>query len=152
MTQAALRAFRDEPGSRFGGATGGEAEAGQTNVVRAFAQPVNSRQIYNICEIRQQRGKFLPHKLFGEPAWDILLELYAAELDQQRMSITRLTRRSKIPATTVLRFLTTLSGEGLIVRKSDPTDARRVFVSLTPDGIESMNRFFTTCGSRAEIL
>ena len=152
MTRAAPRAYRDEPYSGSEGLAGGEAEAGQTNVVRAFAQPVNARLVYTICEARQERGKFLPAKLFGEPAWDILLELYAAELDQQRMSITRLTRRSGIPATTVLRFLGSLGEAGLVKRTNDPTDERRVYVSLSPQGLQAMNGFFAASGGRAAFL
>lgn len=152
MTGAAPRAYRNEQYSGFEGPAGGEAEAGQTNVVRAFAQPVNARLMYTICEIRQDRGKFLPARLFGEPAWDILLELFAAELDQQRMSITRLTRRTGIPATTVLRFLGSLGEAGLVKRTNDPTDERRVYVALTDGGLQAMNRFFTASGNRAVFL
>lgn len=151
MTAAAPRALRDEAYIGFAG-PGGEAEAGQTNVVRAFAQPVNARLVYTICETRRERAKFLPGKLLGEPAWDMMLELYAAELDQQRMSITRLSRRSGIPATTVLRFLGLLVEAGLVKRENDPTDARRVYVALSPSGMQAMNCFFAASGSRAVFL
>ena len=151
MNQAALNSFREEPGSRSGAPRGGEAEAGQTNVVRAFAKP-SARLIYTICDVRRDRGKFIPGKLFGEPAWDILLELYAAELDNQRMSITRLNRRSGIPATTVLRCLSLLERAGLVRRSDDPTDLRRVFVSLTVAGEQAMDGYFAESGGRAAFL
>lgn len=151
MNQAAVTSFGNEPGSRFGAPEGAEARAGPTNVVRAFAKP-SARLIYTICDIRHDRAKFMPGKLFREPAWDILLELYAAELDNQRMSITRLNRRSGIPATTVLRSLAALEAAGLVRRSEDPTDLRRVFVSLTLAGDEAMNAFFAQSGTRAVFL
>ena len=151
MNQATLNSFREEPGSRSGAPRGGEAKAGATNVVRAFAKP-NARLIYTICDIRRDRGKFMPGKLFREPAWDILLELYAAQLDNQRMSITRLNRRSGITATTVLRCLGALETVGLVRRSEDPMDLRRVFVSLTLAGEEAMDGYFAESGARSVFL
>jgi DNA-binding MarR family transcriptional regulator len=68
------------------------------------------------------------------------------------MSVTRLTRKSGIPATTVLRFLRSLGDAGLVKRTNDPTDARRVFVALTAQGMEAMNSFFEASGSRVIFL
>jgi DNA-binding MarR family transcriptional regulator len=152
VTHAALAAFEGEI-SRLRGAAGGEAEAGRANVVRAFAKPpVSARLIYSICDIRRKRSQFLGGKLLGEPGWDIMLQLYAADLDQQRMSITRLTRRSGIPPTTVLRILGKLGAAGLVTRSEDPIDNRRVFVALSLAGVEAMDGFFASSGSQAIFL
>ena len=148
MNRAALRAVSDAPDSRFGNAAGGEAEAGRANVLRAFAKPP-ARLVYDICELRRRRGDFLPAKLLGEPVWDVLLELYAAQLDQQRMSITRVTRRSGIPATTVLRCIGTLVQAGLVERSDDPIDGRRVFVALSRAGLEAMDGVFAASAAPA---
>ena len=153
MPQDALRKLNDGYGSRFDGPRGGEAEAGPTNVVRAFAAPpVAASLVRAICAIRQERSNFIPGKLLGEPAWDLLLRLYAAELDQERMSITKLTRRSGIAATTVLRCIATLAQAGLVRRSDDPMDARRVCVALTLSGVEALNAFFAASGARAVFL
>jgi DNA-binding MarR family transcriptional regulator len=68
------------------------------------------------------------------------------------MSITRLTRSTALPATTVLRRLGLLEKEGLVTRAGDPFDARRVFVTLSPAGIEAMDRCFAASGLRVALL
>ena len=80
--------------------------------------------------------------LFADPAWDILLELYAAHLGQQRVTITNLCLAVEAPATTALRWLTVLERRDMVLRTPDPTDRRRVFVALAPDAFVAMNRFF----------
>lgn len=95
-----------------------------------------------IIRARTQRSKFLPPSLFAEPAWDILLELYSAELAQQRMTVTQVCAAAKVPATTALRWLATLESSNLVVRRPDPLDARRSFVALTEAGEQAMENFF----------
>jgi len=84
---------------------------------------------------------FSPH-LFSDPAWDILLELYAMQLKRGRVNISRITESSGVPLTTVLRWIDKLDAEALIVRQRDIHDARRVWVSLSQYGLSLMNRYF----------
>jgi DNA-binding MarR family transcriptional regulator len=72
----------------------------------------------------------------------MLLELYACELDQTRMSISNLCDASAVPATTALRWIGSLESEELIVRQSDPLDGRRVFVRLSSKAVSSMDAYF----------
>ena len=91
---------------------------------------------------RRSRDQFLPGHLFADPAWDMLLELYAAELDQIRLATSSLCDRAAVPATTALRWISTLAREGLIDRRSDPLDARRIFVRLSSKGVSCMEAYF----------
>jgi DNA-binding MarR family transcriptional regulator len=95
-----------------------------------------------LIRARDQRTKFFPRSLFSEPAWDILLELYAAELAQRKVSVSQLCADAGLPASTGLRWLSTLEANRLVVRFADPFDARRSFVSLTNEGLRSMESFF----------
>lgn len=83
-----------------------------------------------------------PDGLFSDPAWDILLELYAVHLEQQRTSITSVCAASGVPTTTALRWVAKLEQDGLIIRTDDPLDARRSWIALTSDGVERMRSFF----------
>jgi DNA-binding MarR family transcriptional regulator len=94
-----------------------------------------------IIRARDQRSRFLPAKFFSDPAWDILLELYAAEIAQRRMTVGQVCGAARVPATTALRWLNTLEENGLAKRHADPLDARRFFVSLTDDGSRAMASF-----------
>lgn len=66
-------------------------------------------------------------------AWDILLDLYLAEEHNTRVSIKSACIASCVPATTALRWIKVLEEKSLIVRRSDPTDARRTFVALSEE-------------------
>ena len=72
--------------------------------------------------------------LFGEPAWDILLDLLDADAHGRRISVTSASLASSVPATTGLRMIAILEERGLVVRADDPLDRRRSHVSLTAKG------------------
>lgn len=93
---------------------------------------------------RKRRTAVFPEELFSDPAWDILLELYAAHLEQHRISITGVCAASSVPTTTALRWIAKLQQDGLVVRTGDPLDARRSWIALTSVGVERMRSFFET--------
>lgn len=137
------------------GADGVPASKSSAGVVLPFAQPANGitgEIVRGICELRRTRDKAFPGKLFGDPTWDIMLQLYVAHLDSLRISISRLTRLCGVPATTVLRRLGALEDRDLITRTGDPFDARRVYVALSATGAHAMERCFTASGLRAAFL
>lgn len=90
---------------------------------------------------RRRRAKVLPKDMFGEPAWDILLQLYA-EQQGGRLKIARLTSDLELPATTVLRWLNYLEDRQLIRREDHPTDQRSVIIELTTEAIQAIDTYF----------
>jgi DNA-binding MarR family transcriptional regulator len=119
------------------------------------AGPANDRsqagspgaRIAEILRARSVRTKFFKAELFADPAWDMLLDLYRAELEQYRVSITSLCTASGVPTSTALRWLRALEQEGLITRRQDPLDGRRTFVALTSAAVEAMNAYFAAIGN-----
>lgn len=101
---------------------------------------------------RQQRGRFFNPRLFADPAWDMLLELYAAALVERRLTISRLVERVHVPMTTGLRWIRTLEAEGLIEREPDRLDGRRIYISLTRTGRSAMGAYFDELHPDARIL
>ena len=98
---------------------------------------------------RRDRDTFFGGKsLFGEPAWDILLDLYASELMGKRISVTSACIASCTPTTTALRWLAELEGQGLVFRDLDTKDKRRIFVCLTDDGRSRMGAYFSNLAKR----
>jgi hypothetical protein len=93
--------------------------------------------------LRRKRASIFGNAdLFGEPAWDILLDLFIAQGEGKSVSVSSACIGSAAPATTGLRWLGVLADEGLVVRENDPEDHRRVLVRLTPAGQAAMERFF----------
>ena len=94
-----------------------------------------------IMNERARRSEYFPAELFGEPAWDILLELYAAQAAQPRQTSPQIAKEATFPTTTTLRWLKALDAVGFVDRQPDPLDGRRVFLSLTPKAQFAMRSY-----------
>ncbi|MBE2993425.1 hypothetical protein IFR23_15575 [Sphingomonas sp. CFBP 13603] len=90
---------------------------------------------------RRMRRKFLPAELFHEPAWDMLLALFASRDDRMPMNIKALVSMSDAPVTTSQRWIEHLHKLKLIDRVIDPTDRRRIEVSLSHVGDQAMKSY-----------
>lgn len=88
---------------------------------------------------RRQRDKLLPAEMFGEPAWDMLLELFRCSLQGSELPITSLCIASGVPQTTALRYLELLLGNGLILRRRSDHDKRVGYVRLSKEGYGMMS-------------
>lgn len=71
--------------------------------------------------------------LFGEPAWDMLVDLFIAAEEGKQISVSSLCIASAVPGTTALRWISILETRELVLRTSDPVDARRFYISLTSE-------------------
>lgn len=105
------------------------------------APDVTAQRVRAILKGRRQRDWFFEDGLFADPAWDILLELYEAELGGYRMSVSSLCIGAAVPATTALRWIKHLGQKELVSRALDPADGRRVFVSLSHKASTAMSEF-----------
>jgi len=91
---------------------------------------------------RNRSAIFDDEGLFGEPAWDLLLDLFIAAKERKRVPVTSACIGAAVPTTTALRWLTVLEERGLVVREADTSDARRIFVRLSTDAYARMVRYF----------
>jgi len=85
-----------------------------------------------VLDGRRARSAFFYDGLFGEPAWDILLDLFVAEQESKQISISSACIAAGGSSTTALRWLSRLEEMKLVERRGDTTDRRRVFVRITP--------------------
>lgn len=126
--------------------SGAHCSCGEANAPgdRRQHQDVNlpSRIVRAVQAARLRRAALFDSSLFSDPAWDILLELYALHVEQRRASVSSVYAASSVPASTALRWVAKLEHDGLVTRSEDPTDARRSWIDLTADGRERMRRFF----------
>ena len=110
---------------------------------------VSIDQVRSVIRARRLRGRYFPDHLFADPAWDMLLDLLQAELAQLRVPVSSLCIAAAVPATTALRWLKSMTEEGIFVRRADPHDGRRVFVELSPQASSGMRRYFAEVGQVA---
>ncbi|MFN2474137.1 MAG: MarR family transcriptional regulator [Sphingomicrobium sp.] len=110
---------------------------------------VTREEVRAVIRRRRLRARFFPEDLFADPAWDMLLDLTQAEIAQIRVPVSSLCIAAAVPATTALRWIKTLTDNGVFVRRPDPHDGRRVFVEMAPNTSSAMRRYFAEVGRMA---
>jgi hypothetical protein len=108
--------------------------------------PVTVDTVRAVIRARRLRARYFPEELFADPAWDMLLDLLQAEIAQLRVPVSSLCIAAAVPPTTALRWLKTMTQEGIFVRRADPHDGRRVFVELAPQASSALHRYFADVG------
>lgn len=103
-----------------------------------FKQPEHIKQI---IRARRLRDEIFGAELFADPAWDILLDAFLAHLEQRRVSVSHLCDAASVPATTALRWLSTLEQQGYLTREPDRYDGRRTWIRLSEKGIEALENY-----------
>jgi DNA-binding MarR family transcriptional regulator len=107
---------------------------------------VSADTVRTVIRARRLRSRYFDEDMFADPAWDMLLDLLQAEIAQLRVPVSSLCIAASVPATTALRWLKTMTQEGIFVRRADPHDGRRVFVELAPQASQAMRRYFADAG------
>jgi DNA-binding MarR family transcriptional regulator len=100
---------------------------------------------------RRDRGLVLLADMLGDPAWDMVLDLFAAGEDRKRIPVSSICLAAGVPPTTALRWLKVLVEKQLIVRTDDARDKRRVNVSLTPATRTAMISYLDRIAARRRI-
>lgn len=80
---------------------------------------------------RRARQQLFGVDLFGDGAWDIMLDLYCARLASCNVSVMDACVAAGVPTTTGIRFIKQLGQAGIIFRRRDSSDRRRSWVELT---------------------
>ena len=121
--------------------TGGVSERHMTFDAGPAEAVIEPQAIRAALRARRLRDGFFGEGLFEDPAWDMLLDLFAAELEGARVSVSSLCIAAAVAPTTALRWLNRLVGEGLLERRPDTQDKRRAFVALSAAGSEAMRGY-----------
>lgn len=124
---------------------GGVADRRQSFMIEspaASATP-SAGDIRRTIRLRRLRDRFFVPGLFEDPAWDMLLDLFAAELENVRVSVSSLCIAAAVAPTTALRWIARMTEAGLFERVPDPADRRRAFMRLAPRASEAMRGYFS---------
>ena len=101
-----------------------------------------AKLVRRLIRKRRQRDQFFPSDLFADPAWDMMLDLYAAHYERREISVSSLCIAAAVPATTALRWIKTMVDDGRFVRIADPADGRRIIVRLADDTRCRLDEYF----------
>lgn len=94
-----------------------------------------------IYRVRRRRASYFDADLFGEVAWDMLLDLFIQAIDGKRVSSTSLCLAAEAPVATGLRWINHLVDKGLAERSTSQSDARVTYVTLSKTGMAMMTGF-----------
>lgn len=123
------------------------AIADPEDAIEGAAQSLDSEQIVTtlrrLIRSRRLRERYFPEARFGEPAWDILLDLSLAWFEDKALSVSSVCIASGVPMSTAMRWINEMVEAGMIERWVDPTDARRNLVRIAPETRGAMLRYLS---------
>ncbi|QAY75736.1 winged helix DNA-binding protein [Sphingosinicella sp. BN140058] len=102
---------------------------------------IDAALVRSVIRVRRLRDHYFRSAMFADPAWDMLLDLYAARLERQRVAVSSLCIAAAVPATTALRWIKTMTDQRLFVRVADPQDGRRVFIELSDEAAAGLEAY-----------
>ncbi|WP_044333881.1 winged helix DNA-binding protein [Sphingomonas hengshuiensis] len=138
LVDTLARLTRGEEAERRGGvrdtATGYRAEGAEPG-------DPSAPELRAVIRARRMRAQFFEGELFADPAWDMLLDLFASALENRRVSVSSLCIAAAVPPTTALRWIGTLHEAGLFERQADPADRRRAYIALSAKALDGMRNY-----------
>ena len=90
---------------------------------------------------RTLRPDHVPSELLLDPAWDMLLELFRADLTGEQATASSLAKVAGVTTSSGLRWIDALVAKGLCVRGTR-ADEGRMAVSLSRRGSDALNAYF----------
>lgn len=100
---------------------------------------------------RRHREKHFASSLFADPVWDIILDLFLAEIESRPISVSSATSAANVPQTTGLRCIAMLTEKGMILRIPAPLDRRKVYLQLSPLISSSVRAYLDNLANRWSI-
>ena len=120
----------------------------ERNGLSAEPLPPEPQRLRRMIQERRLRDRFFAPDLFADPAWDMLLDLTAARLEEVNVSVSSLCIAAAVPPTTALRWIKSLTEQGLVERVADPDDQRRIFIGLSDEGFARMCAYLGAVDAR----
>jgi DNA-binding MarR family transcriptional regulator len=109
------------------------------------------------CELAARLYRFRRRRdrvfgaIFGEPAWDILLDLFIMEAKAKRVAVSSACIASGASHATALRQIDELVRCALVLRERDPHDKRRTYIALSDEGMHKMGLALEQLAGQAEL-
>ena len=95
------------------------------------------------CAARRRLYALFGRRLFSDPSWDILLELFVSTLEGRKVTVSTACMAACAPTTTALRHIAYLVQEGLVIRRPHPADARSTYLELTGQAVAKLTQYFS---------
>lgn len=106
-----------------------------------FTDQKLARIAASIFRARQRRLKHFDADLFGDPAWDMLLDLFVNQVRGVRVTVGSLGLAARVPQATGIRWIDVLVQKGLVRKLSAADDRRLTLVELTQEGFRKVRAY-----------
>jgi len=102
---------------------------------------ITEDHVQSVLTVRRARQRIFGRQLFADPAWDLILELYATRLGNRRITASDLARLLGLPASVTKRWISVLVDAGIAKVKIEGA------VELTDEGAGKMARLINQWSS-----
>lgn len=100
--------------------------------VETLPSQFDSALVRRLIRIEQSRARVIGGKLLGDPAWNILLDLLLAALENRQVSVSSACIVAGVATTTALRLINRMVEDGVLERVPDQNDRRRDYLVISP--------------------
>jgi hypothetical protein len=111
------------------------------------ADPVRPEELTafarTLLQGRRKRERVMRDVDFGEPAWDMLLDLFASERERNPITISGLCLTAGVPTRTAMRRISAMIADAHLICERDQRDRRRVNVRLSAELSAKMETVLT---------
>ena len=104
-------------------------------------RPNLQKAIEAAIRARALRPDYVPSELLQDPAWDMLLELFRAEVSGEQATASLLSKAAGVSTGSGLRWIDALVAKGLCL-KGNRGDDGRMLVKLSSSGSEALRAYF----------
>ena len=108
---------------------------------------IAEEQVLALLEARRHRAEIFGESLFFDPAWGILLQLFAAELGDRKMSLDDLAPIA--PKSVLARWVGALEDKQLVVCDAGTLQSSEFWIRLSPECSAKMHSFLSFARYRA---
>ena len=102
---------------------------------------ITEDHVQSVLTLRRARQSIFGRQLFSDPAWDLILELYATRLGNRRISAAGLARLIGLPGSMTARWVSALVEAGIVRVETEGA------VELTDEGVDKMARLINQWSS-----
>lgn len=114
--------------------------------IATSAAGVSANHVKSWLSARRARETLFGSLIFSDPAWDIILELYAAKLEDRRIVASELLRTSNAPRSVIHRWLKVLVEAGLVSVDPDLDMDTRATIDLADEAAAKMAQLIDRWG------
>ena len=115
------------------------------------AELITAPLVRAVIACRRMRRDYFPN-IPGDPAWSMMLELYAAGLEGRRIGQTMLGAVAGVSETTALRLTRSLLRQGTFTKQDDPDDRRAILLGLSDEASSHMHAYLLAAIASGPLL